>query len=265
MKFSIVTLSFNQRAFLPLALDSVLQQGYADLDYIVVDPGSTDGSREVIEQYASKLADVVFEPDRGAADGLNKGFARARGEVFGFLNADDLLLPGSLERVAGFFQQNPDCDLVLGNGYIIDGRGNPTRHVRASGFTVKRYLHGGARWLQQATFFRRETFFRSPGFNVLNRTSWDGELFISMLKDGAKVGYIDADLGAFRIHNTSISGSKSNAEKYRSDWYRVFREIEGREWGHGDQLWNLVYRAEGLLMRGGRLRRNSRVGGNSFA
>ena len=265
MKFSIVTLSFNQRNYLQQALDSVLQQGYADVDYIVVDPGSTDGSREVIEKYASNLAHMVFEPDRGAADGLNKGFALARGEVFGFLNADDLLFPGSLERVAGFFQRNPNCDLALGDGYIIDGSGRPIRHVKASGFTVKRYLHGGAHWLQQATFFRREAFLRSPGFNVLNRTSWDGELFISMLKGGASVGYIDADLGAFRLHSTSISGSNTNAEGYRKDWNRVFREIEGREWGRGDQLWNFVYRAEGFLMRSGKLRKNSTGGGTSFA
>lgn len=265
MKISIVTLSFNQRAFLPQALDSVFQQGYADLDYIVVDPGSTDGSRDIIQNYASRLTHTVFEPDRGAADGLNKGFALARGDVFGFLNADDLLLPGSLERVAQFFGANSNCDLALGNGYIIDGSGKPIRHVSASGFTVQRYLHGGSRWLQQATFFRRETFLQSPGFNVQNRTSWDGELFISMLKRGASVGYIDADLGAFRLHSTSISGSNTNADKYREDWRRVFREIQGREWGRGDQFWNFVYKAEGLLMRTGISRRNSNGRGKSFA
>ena len=265
MKFSIVTLSFNQRAFLPHALESVLQQRYPELDYIVVDPGSTDGSQEFIQKYASQLAHVVFEPDRGAADGLNKGFALAQGDVLGFLNADDLLLPGSLQRVAEFFQTNPQCDLALGNGYIIDGDGNPIRHIKVGGFTVKRYLHGGARWLQQATFFRREAFLRSPGFNVLNRTSWDGELFISMLKAGARVGYIDADLGAFRLHGASISGSNRNADKYREDWRRVFREIEGREWGLGDQFWNFVYRAEGLMLRSSKVRKNSTEGRHSFA
>jgi glycosyltransferase involved in cell wall biosynthesis len=257
VRISIVTLSFNQRAFLPQALDSVLQQGYSDLEYIVVDPGSTDGSREVIQKNASKLAQIIFEPDRGAADGLNKGFAAASGEVFGFLNADDLLLPGALERVAEFFRLNPNCDLALGNGYIIDERGKPIRHVKACGFTVKRYLHGGSRWLQQATFFRREAFQRSPGFNVLNRTSWDGELFISMLNSGANAGYIDADLGEFRVHSTSISGSQTNSQKYREDWRRVFREIQGREWGHGDHLWHFLYKAEGLLIRSGVLRTNS--------
>jgi glycosyltransferase involved in cell wall biosynthesis len=260
VKISIVTLSFNQRAFLPQALDSVLQQGYPDLEYIIVDPGSTDGSREVIQNNASKFAHIIFEPDRGAADGLNKGFARASGEVFGFLNADDLLLPGSLKRVAEFFLLKPDCDLALGNGHIIDGRGKSIRHVKAGDFTLKRYFYGGARWLQQATFFRRDAFLRSPAFNVLNRTSWDGELFVSMLNRGAKIGYIDADLGEFRLHNSSISGSRTNSEIYREDCRRVFREVQGREWGRGDELWHFVYRAEGLLIRSGILRRNSTGG-----
>jgi glycosyltransferase involved in cell wall biosynthesis len=253
-------LSFNQRAFLSQALASVLEQGYADLEYIIVDPGSTDGSRELIQNCASKFAHIIFEPDRGAADGLNKGFSLASGEVFGFLNADDLLLPGSLERVAKFFRLNPNCDLALGNGYIIDGRGKPIRAVKAGGFTLKRYFYGGARWLQQATFFRREAFLRSPGFNVLNRTSWDGELFVSMLNIGARVGYIDADLGEFRLHSSSISGSQTNAQRYREDCRRVFREIQGRKWGRGDEFRHFAYRAEGVLIRSGILRRNSTGG-----
>ncbi len=91
MKISIVTLSFNQCAFLREALESVLQQGYPDLEYIVIDPGSTDGSRELIQSYASGIAHMVFEPDKGASDGLRKGFALATGDICGFLNSDDLL------------------------------------------------------------------------------------------------------------------------------------------------------------------------------
>ena len=95
----------------------------------------------------------------------------------------------------------------MGNGNVVDGHGRTLRHVRARDFTVQRYLYGGTRWLQQATFFRREAFLRSPGFNAENRTSWDGELFVLMAHMGATVGYIDADLAAFRIHNASISGT----------------------------------------------------------
>ena len=96
MKFSVVTVSFNQRQYLEECLTSVLGQDYPSLEYIVVDPGSTDGSRELIESLGSRLAAVLFEPDQGAADGLNKGFQRASGEIFGFLNSDDALLPGAM-------------------------------------------------------------------------------------------------------------------------------------------------------------------------
>jgi glycosyltransferase involved in cell wall biosynthesis len=251
MKISIVTLSYNQRDFLPKAIDSVLHQHYHDLEYIVVDPGSTDGSRELIRGYDEQISQVIFEPDRGAADGLNKGFARANGEVYGFLNADDFLLPGALRRVEEFFESNPKCDMALGNGYVVDAEGRKLRHVRARDFTVRRYLYGGARWLQQSTFFRSAAFQRSPGFNTENRTSWDGELFVFMAQRGAVAGYIDADLAAFRIHNASISGTNRLQDVYREDCNRIFREVRGRDWRVTDELIRLFYRSEGLLFKTG--------------
>ncbi|HVZ84626.1 MAG TPA: glycosyltransferase family 2 protein [Terracidiphilus sp.] len=249
MKISLVTLSFNQVSYLRQALNSVLEQGYPELEYIVVDPGSTDGSRELIQNHISSLAHVVFEPDRGAADGLNKGFALATGEIYGFLNADDVLYPGALQRVAQFFHEYSECDMCFGGGHKIDGSGNRLRHFRARGFSVRRYLYGGAVWLQQATFFRAHTFKRSPGFNLENRTCWDGELFVTMASQGARIGYVDADLGGFRIHESSISGSGRLNEQYRSDCRRIFRQIQGREWTHADDAVRFIYRATGYLGR----------------
>jgi glycosyltransferase involved in cell wall biosynthesis len=249
IKISIVTLSFNQRAYLQEAIESVVQQNYPLLDYIVVDPGSDDGSRELIQLYRTRIAHLLFEKDRGAADGLNKGFSLATGDVFGFLNADDILLPGSLQRVADFFRQHSDREMGLGNGYILDAAGRRVRHVRARGFTVHRYFHGGARWLQQSTFFRREAFLRSPGFNLTNRTCWDGELFINMKSQGAAVGYIDADLGGFRIHNASISGTGRSMQAYQEDCKRIFRDIHGRDWRTTDTLWKTYFRSEALAIK----------------
>lgn len=253
VKISIVTLSFNQEAYLKEAIESVLDQNYPYLEYIVVDPGSTDGSRELIERYKDRLARVIFERDRGPGDGLNKGFSYATGDVFGFLNSDDALLPGSLERVAGYFRLHPQCDIAFGNGYVLDGAGKATRHVRARGYTLRRYFHGGSRWLQQSTFFRREAFLRSPGFNVQNRTSWDGELFINMKRQGATVGYVDADLGAFRIHGESISGRGDGGEAWRGDFWRMFKDAHGREWRVTDSLWHTLYRIEDLALKGASL------------
>lgn len=249
MKISIVTLSFNQCGYLREALESILQQEYPDVDYIVVDPGSTDGSRELIKSYAKSLSHIVFEPDAGAADGLNKGFAMACGEVFGFLNADDILYPGSLQRVADFFCSNPDCDVAFGNGFKIDGKGQAIRHFRGGNFTVGGYLYGGGAWLQQSTFFRADAFRRSPGFNIQNRTCWDGELFVTLVNQGAKVGYIDSDLGAFRIHQESISGSGRLNEQYLKDCRRIFRQVQGRDWNRADTFRQFAYRAAGYLIR----------------
>jgi glycosyltransferase involved in cell wall biosynthesis len=252
VKISIVTLSFNQRAYLKEAMDSVLSQGYPDLEYIVVDPGSTDGSRELIESYGDRISQKIFEPDRGAADGLNKGFARATGDVFGFLNADDILFPGSLDHFARFFETHPDCDMAMGDGYKIDGQGRKTRHFVARDFSVRRFFYGGTQWLQQSTFFRAEVYRRSPGFNLENRTCWDGELFLQIADLGAKIGYIHADLAGFRIHESSISGSGRMNEQYQQDCRRIFRQLRGHEWSGTDEFLRFLYRAEGALKALGR-------------
>jgi glycosyltransferase involved in cell wall biosynthesis len=249
MKISLVTLSFNQRAYLQEAIDSVLSQGYRELEYIVVDPGSTDGSRELIQSYSDRVSHVVFEPDKGAADGLNKGFSRATGEVFGFLNADDVLMPGSLQVVADFFQQNQDYAMAFGNGIIIDGEGRKMRDWEARDFTVRRYFYGGAQFLQQSTFFRSAAYMRSLKFNIENKTCWDGELFVSMVNQGAKPGYIRKVLSGFRIHSSSISGSGRTQPQYNADCRRIFRDIRGREWSAKDDLLRFLYRAEGYLIR----------------
>jgi glycosyltransferase involved in cell wall biosynthesis len=253
MKISIVTVSFNQRKFLKEALDSVLDQGYGELEYIVVDPGSTDGSRELIQSYSDRLFKVIMDPDKGAADGLNKGFEFATGEVCGFLNSDDLLMPGSLQKVAEFFEQHPECDIAMGNGHKVDGDGNRFEEIKARDYTVQRHLYGGTRWLQQSTFFRREAYLRSPRFNIENRTCWDGELFLNLISHGSKVGYIDFDLSAFRIHGESISGTGRLLKAYRNDVRRMFRQIKGREWGVLDELLMFLYRIEGVMLRVGEI------------
>lgn len=249
MKISIVTISFNQLAYLKDAMDSVLNQEYPDLDYIVVDPGSSDGSRNLILSYRDRLSRLIFEPDKGAADGLNKGFAAATGDIYGFLNSDDLLMPGSLQQVANFFKEHPECSIAMGNGHKIDGEGRTIGKIIARDHTVRRHLYGGTRWLQQSTFFRREAYLRSPKFNIENRTCWDSELILNMICQRAKVGYIDSDLSAFRIHNSSISGSGRMFEIYEQDLMRMFRQVKGREWGLGDEAWKFLYRVEGLMLR----------------
>lgn len=122
-KISIVTPSFNQGKYLEKTILSVLEQGYPNLEYIIIDGGSTDESVDIINKYADRLTYWVSEPDRGQSHAINKGFARATGEIFGWLNSDDWYHPGSLQAVAEAFAANPQAGAVVGAGEMVDEGG----------------------------------------------------------------------------------------------------------------------------------------------
>lgn len=236
MKFSIVTISFNQAAYLEHAIRSVVSQLGVDLEYIVVDPGSTDGSRDIISRYRDLIDVAILEPDNGPADGLNRGFAAATGDVFGFINADDELLPGSLAAVADAFQRRPSLDVVSGCGQFVDEDGRAMRAIVPSRLTPWLYAHGAVTVFQQGTFFRSAQFTQVGGFRQDNRTCWDGELFLDMALAGATFATIGKDLARFRVHAGSITGSGRLAEPYRVDCDRLFEKAMGRARRPTDRL-----------------------------
>lgn len=233
MKISIVTISFNQARFLQPAIGSVIGQGYPDLDYIIVDPGSSDKSRSIIERYQDWISHVVYEPDDGPADGLNHGFERASGEIYGFLNADDVLLSGSLKAVAAAFKRYPNVDVISGHGWLVTASGELIRRKYSNRFGVWRYLHRGAYLLQQSTFFRAEAFRRVGGFNAANRTCWDGELWLEMALAGCKFKLANEYWSHFRVYDQSITGLVSQdpdfRRRYEQDRNRMFRKATGRD------------------------------------
>ena len=228
MKCSIVTISFNQGTFLRECMDSVLAQDGIELEYIVVDPGSSDGSRAIIESYGERVR-RIFAPDDGPADGLNKGFALATGDYFGFLNADDVLLPGALSQVGLRFSRQPEVDVVSGGGYFIDENGRRLAPVVPSRMTPWLYAHGAVSIFQQGTFFRADCFRRVGGFNPDNKTCWDGELMLDMALGGARFATIGDALAHFRLHGAGITGSGRLTDLYRLDWERLFTKASGRQ------------------------------------
>ncbi|MGI9485326.1 MAG: glycosyltransferase family 2 protein [Geminicoccaceae bacterium] len=232
MKISMVTLSFNQGRFLESAIRSVIDQQGVDLDYIVVDPGSTDESRSTIERYQDRLSHVVYERDDGPADGLNRGFARASGQIYGFLNADDLLRPGALAKVAQAFEQNPNADIISGNGHILDAGGATIRRMYSDRFSLWGYLYGGAVLLQQSTFFRASAFETAGGFNVNNRTCWDGELWLDMALAGKRFLRANGFWSGFRVYGGTITsgihGNDDHRQAYDRDRRRMFLKVRGR-------------------------------------
>lgn len=242
MKFSIVTISFNQARFLEQAIRSVLEQDYPDVEYIVVDPGSTDGSRDIIRKYADQIDQIVFEPDNGPADGLNKGFAHATGNIYGFLNSDDYLLPRSLTKVASAFTAASDRDVLSGNALIVDSDGRETNKFFSRRFSLTRFIYGASTIAQQSTFFRADAFRRARGFNVNNRIAWDGELWVDLALSGASFGCIGAFLSAFRVYGNSITGSGKYKEAFAQYKEDMFIKVKGRQWSRRDDLLRLLYK-----------------------
>jgi glycosyltransferase involved in cell wall biosynthesis len=226
-RVSIVTISFNQEKFLERAIRSVLDQDYGDIEYIVIDAGSIDGSREIIERYRSRISKVILEPDKGPADGLNKGFAAASGDIFGYINADDSYLPGAITKAVAAFEMRPDADVIYGHSYIVDGSGQVVRRSRSVPFDLRLYAYGGVIVMQQSTFFRRQAFENAGGFNASNRTSWDGELLIAMARSGSKLAMVDDYWSMYAIYPGSITASIKTNQQYLNDHARMFHTITG--------------------------------------
>ena len=126
---SIITPSYNQAAFLEKTIQSVLAQTGAQIEYIIIDGGSRDGSVNIIQRYAGRLAYWVSEPDSGQAEAINKGLQRARGEIVAWLNSDDLYLPGAVSSAVAVLEQKPELGMVFGDAITIDAAGRPLNRL----------------------------------------------------------------------------------------------------------------------------------------
>ncbi len=230
MRISIVTISYNQGTYLQECIDSVASQKRSGDEYVVVDPGSTDESRAtILKSSAGTIDRVLLQPDRGPADGLNKGFALASGDILGYVNSDDRLVPGALQFVREFFIGHPHVDVLCGAIRIIDEQGKAAVRKRtADRFDLRRYAAGICTVGQQATFFRRRAFEAAGGFNAGNRICWDGELLVDLALAGARFATVRQALGDFRIYGASITGSGKFTAKLWAEHARIGEKITAR-------------------------------------
>lgn len=168
-RISVIVPSLNQAAYLPAALDSLLEQGYANLEVIVIDGGSTDGSAEILRAYAPQLAYSVSEPDKGQSQAINKGFARATGDILTWLNSDDLLLPGALQAAGEIFAAFPQVQWLTGQPANLGADGVTRYFPLKTGYfrgAIRRgWYHGRALGFirQEGTFWRRALWERTGG------------------------------------------------------------------------------------------------------
>ncbi|WP_259124596.1 glycosyltransferase family 2 protein [Salinibacter ruber] len=203
-EISVVTPSYNQGRFIEETLRSVLLQGYPNLEYIVVDGGSTDETTEILDRYDPWIDHWVSEPDRGQTHAINKGFQRASSDAITWINSDDILLPGVLQAAASHLFDGEDCDAVFGHARLIDEQSATTGRYTAAPPDLRSMI---LRWhnpLPQQGFLMRRAVYEDCGpFDERLDFPMDLEYWIRCLRRGKTIEVIDRDLGGFRAHEAS--------------------------------------------------------------
>lgn len=202
MLVSIVTPSFNQAQFLERTLQSVLGQDYPQIEYIVIDGASTDGSQEIIRQYEERLATWVSEPDLGQTDAINKGFGRASGDVLAWVNSDDTLEPHAVSEAVAYLQSHPEVGMVYGDGNFIDADDNVIGKFPTAQTDYQRLRRGYVHICQQAAFFRAELWKQVGPLDPDFYFAMDYDLWVRLARIAPLV-YVPRVWANFRLHGSA--------------------------------------------------------------
>lgn len=201
---SIITPSYNQAYFLEETIQSVLSQDYPNLEYIIVDGGSSDGSVEIIQRYTQRLSWWVSERDQGQTDALNKGFARAQGNILAWLNSDDTYLPHAITQAVEALQAQPEVGMVYGDANLIDQNGQVIGRFPARQTDYRRLRRGYVHIPQQAAFFRASLWRQVGPLDPTFYFAMDYDLWVRLAKL-APILYITQMWANFRLHQTGKS------------------------------------------------------------
>lgn len=224
MEFSIITPSYNQGGFIEDCIQSVLAQKNHELEHIVIDAGSTDETLAILKKYPHLK--WISEPDEGMSDGINKGFAKATGRWLMWLNCDDYLLPGALDKVRHFLERNSSADLVHGDCLFVD---EDKKVIR------RKYDHSADEWTlfycgcyipSTTTFISSRVIEANHFISKQFRVCMDWEYYLRLMRAGFNFAYIAEPLAGFRWHgsNTSLvleSKAKSETKTLRQDHLRL--------------------------------------------
>jgi glycosyltransferase involved in cell wall biosynthesis len=198
-KITIVTPSYNQGQFIEETIDSILSQGYPNLEYIIMDGGSTDQSVDVIKKYAHHLAYWVSEPDKGQSDAIHRGILHSTGELCNWINSDDVLAENGLKAIAETYLKNPQVDFIHGKNGIIDQDGHFKGWIQHPKDELDlRYLFSMP-YGQQACFFTRKVYDKVRGINSELKFSMDFDLY-TKIHLVAQAIQIDGHIGSIRLH-----------------------------------------------------------------
>jgi len=230
-KITLLTPALNSARYIEDTIRSVIYQGYPNLEYIIVDGGSTDGTVEIIRKYEKHLSWWVSEPDKGMYDALNKGYARSSGEIMGWISATDMLHQGSLKVVGGVLRAFPQIEWITGLPTGLNEQGMTVRVGQLKRFSQKRFLSGANRYIQQeSTFWRRSLWDRAGGYvDASRKIASDFELWVRFFHH-ARLYPVNALIGGYRSHGDSL-GLQDLERCHRIHEEIINAELESLRWG----------------------------------
>ncbi len=222
---SIITPSYNQASYLEQTITSVLNQDHADIEYIVVDGGSTDNSVDIIKKYSNRLAYWTSEKDNGQADAINKGFTKATGEVIAWLNSDDYYLDGTVSAAVKIFDENPDVGLVYGNMLAVDEHGKTFNALNYKQLTLEDLLCFQIIG-QPAVFMRRSVLQKTSGLDSTFHFLLDHHLWIQLAQLG-RILHVPQTWAAARYH--AAAKNRAQAAEFGREAFRILDWAEQNE------------------------------------
>lgn len=223
---SIITPSFNQARFLRRTIDSVLSQDYPNLEYIIIDGGSSDGSKAIIREYEDRLAHWESIPDKGQTDAINKGFAKAGGKYLAWLNSDDVYKPDAISEAVDYLEQHPDVGMVYGDCTFIDAEDRTIGLFPAAQTNYDRLRRGYVHIPQQSSFFRADLWEKVGPLDPSFYFAMDYDLWVRLSKEAPLVYLPGRVWASFRLHGEA----KTIAADARC-WPEMVR-VHYREGGH---------------------------------
>jgi len=205
-KISIITPTYNSGKYLEETIKSVISQNYPDLEYIIIDGGSTDNTLEIIKKYSDYISFWVSEPDSGMYDAINKGFQKSTGEIMAWLNSDDIYHRGALLCVGGIFNDLPGVDWIVGKSCLFNREGICVKMNDYQSWSKNRMLIGDYKWIQQENVFWRRSLWDTSGarMNTSFKLAGDFELWMRFF-DYSILYAVQTSFAGFRLHGKQLS------------------------------------------------------------
>jgi glycosyltransferase involved in cell wall biosynthesis len=227
LTISIITPTYNRGDFLEKCILSIKEQNYPYLEHIVVDGGSSDNSVEILKKYEGTYnLKWVSEKDNGCADAMAKGFEKATGDIFCWLDSDDFYLPETLKKVIDVFQKRLDVDVVFGDMFICNAQGNIVDYMKRTKFDKEAMVYLGMIMSPQATFWRKELYQKLGGLDRQYTRCSDYDFFCRIGLSGAKCYHIKQFLAVYRVHGKQLTKS---VELCRAEGELIFQKFKNQK------------------------------------